>query len=883
MGGLLSSPIVLGASLLAVVVLYLALSGSSASSPGNKQQKKDGQEPASFLMYCRFVYANFIKPLHTPSSAGATSGQQQALENFYQTQVLPYHHQRPHHGSTHAGDDDETYQRLVLTLCEQASVYDATRRRLLRGREDMLGLLAAQVGLKMASKDHKPIWVDIGGGTGYNIEAMAAFLDVERHFEHVYLVDLSPSLCEVARQRFARLGWKNVSVFCQDAREFRVPGQDAKADLITMSYSLSMIPGTPLPIPFNLYGRADGWADYYSVVDSLSSLLRNDGTIGVCDFYVQNIVDLATRNYTGGISNRHVNWLGRVFWRAWFDVDRVNLEAARRDYLEYRFGTVISASERNYLLGGIPYYIFIGCQKDLTLNDSDAIARLDATLTESPYLSPTHHRSELSRAVQRTIPEVRSKAYESAIVNLSSNLPLPSFFYQHHHWRICYNELLAKHTQFNKEYIYAFTWEDPRVDHRLLNITSDDVILAITSAGDNILDYLSGPHTPRRIHAVDLNPNQNHLLELKVASFTALSHSDHWKIFGEGKHPGFRDLLISKLSPHLSSQAFQFWLDHASVFTSSSHGLYETGGSRHALKLVRYLFSIFGLTDEVKKMCAAQTLEEQRALWPRIRRVLLSKPLNWAIVGTEWFAWKAAGVPAAQRNMILTDYMEREKLEGGLKGAKERGVGGQAVWEYVVNTLDPVVRETLLGDDNYFYLLCLTGQFSKRCHPTYLTQKAHTKLSTPGAFDGLRIHTDEIQEVISRITPGTLTIAVVMDSMDWFDPSSQAAATQATAFNHALKLGGRILLRSASIEPWYISVFQKCGFTTRRVGARFPGACIDRVNMYASTWICTKSSELARQEPSTKPALPTTPANAAKLERSVSTTSSSSVCEDLEI
>ncbi|KAF3482003.1 uncharacterized protein GIQ15_04762 [Arthroderma uncinatum] len=856
MGGLLTSPIVLGASLLAVVVLYIAFTGTAT-----KQQ--DGQETASFNAYCRFVYANFIKPFHTPSSAGSSSGQQQALENFYQTQVLPYQ-RRPDHG-TRDGDSDAGYKKVLLTLCEQASVYDATRRRLLRGREDMLGLLAAQLRLKMASKDHKPVWVDIGGGTGYNIEAMAAFLNVEKYFDHVYLVDLSPSLCEVARQRFARLGWKNVSVFCQDAREFRVPGQDAKADLITMSYSLSMIP------------------DYYSVVDSLSSLLSFDGTIGVCDFYVQNIVDLATRNYTGGISNRHVNWLGRVFWRAWFDVDRVNLEAARRDYLEYRFGTVISASERNYLLGGIPYYIFIGCQKDLTLNDNDAIARLDATLTESPYLSPTHHRSEISKAVQRTIPEVRSKAYESAIVNLSSNLPLPSFFYQHHHWRICYNEFLTKHTQFNKEYIYAFTWEDPRVDHRLLNITSDDVILAITSAGDNILDYLTGPQTPRRIHAVDLNPNQNHLLELKVASFTALSHRDFWKIFGEGKHAGFRDLLISHLSPHLSSQAFQFWLDHASVFTSSRHGLYETGGSRHALKLVRYLFSLFGLTADVKKMCNSQTLEEQRAIWPRIRRVLLSKPLNWAIVGTEWFAWKAAGVPANQRNMILTDYMDREKLDGGLKGAKEKGVGGQAVWEYVVNTLDPVVKETLLGDDNYFYLLCLSGQFSKRCHPTYLTQKAHTKLSTPGAFDGLRIHTDEIQEVISRITPGTLTIAVVMDSMDWFDPSSQAAATQATAFNHALKKGGRILLRSASIEPWYIAVFEQCGFSTRRVGARFPGACIDRVNMYASTWICTKTQELSRDAKSPVPLSIGDGVSTAKLERSVSSTSSSSVCEDLEI
>lgn len=141
--------------------------------------------------------------------------------------------------------------------------------------------------------------------------------------------------------------------------------------------------------------------------------------------------------------------------------------------------------------------------------------------------------------------------------------------------------------------------------------------------------------------------------------------------------------------------------------------------------------------------------------------------------------------------------------------------------------------------------------------------------------------------------------------MDWFDPSSQAAATQATAFNHALKTGGRILLRSASVEPWYIAVFEKCGFTTKRVGARFPGTCIDRyvssfvslltlrlglflanvtsVNMYASTWICTKTTELAREPSKQITGRSDAKSTATKLERSVSSTSSSSVCEDLEI
>lgn len=81
----------------------------------------------------------------------------------------------------------------------------------------------------------------------YNIEAMGAFLPVDKFFKHVYLVDLSPSLCEVARKRFERLGWNNVTVLCQDARSFHLPEKDNAsshgADLITMSYSLSMIPG----------------------------------------------------------------------------------------------------------------------------------------------------------------------------------------------------------------------------------------------------------------------------------------------------------------------------------------------------------------------------------------------------------------------------------------------------------------------------------------------------------------------------------------------------------------------------------------------------------------------------------------------------------------
>ena len=252
-----------------------------------------------------------------------------------------------------------------------------------------------------------------------------------------------------------------------------------------------------------------------------------------------------------------------------------------QDYLEYRFGTLKSVDERNYILGlgiCIPYYIFLGVAKEIPLcknkgADAKYLESLDAASTESPYLSPRHHQLDVSTPVANAM---RSKAYQSAIINLSSNLPLPSTFYQNDQWRIYYEEHLQKHTQFKNNFIYGFTWEDSRVDQRLLKINSEDIVMCLTSAGDNLLDYLVSAN-PRRIHAVDLNPNQNHLLELKVAAFKTLPYLDFWKMFGEGRHPDFRSLLVAQMSVHMTSQAFQFWLNNIRVFTASG-GLYEAGG-----------------------------------------------------------------------------------------------------------------------------------------------------------------------------------------------------------------------------------------------------------------------------------------------------------------
>lgn len=388
---------------------------------------------------------------------------------------------------------------------------------------------------------------------------------------------------------------------------------------------------------------------------------------------------------------------------------------------------------------------------------------------------------------------------------------------------------------------------------RLLKPTTNDVVLAIGSAGDNILAFCL--ENCRRVHAVDLNPSQNHLLELKVAAFTALGYQDVWKLFGEGKHADFHNILIQKLSPHLSSEAFQFWLHNgSSIFASpSSKGLYFSGGSGNALTIAVWLFRVLGMSEDVKKLCSAQTLNEQREIWQRsIKTVLHSKILTWAILGNEKWLWKALGVPPAQRNVIEVDFKKQSdydelKTSTPPKAAEEKDAAaeymafheepsdealksssGNAIYEYVLNTFEPVINSTLLSTSNHYYLLTLLGHYTPQSHPTYLSPKSHVKLSKPNAFNGLRIHTDEISEVIARMRPGTLTIVVVMDSMDWFPPEGTQALRQIRALNHALKVKGRVLLRSAGLEPWYISVFEECGFAVKRVAVRVPGACIDR-------------------------------------------------------
>ncbi|KAJ5885557.1 3-amino-3-carboxypropyl transferase [Penicillium taxi] len=350
-----------------------------------------------------------------------------------------------------------------------------------------------------------------------------------------------------------------------------------------------------------------------------------------------------------------------------------------------------------------------------------------------------------------------------------------------------------------------------------LKLSADGVVLATTSAGDNILSYVL--RSTAKIHAVDLNPSQNHLLELKMASYTALPYEDFWMLFGEGKHLNFRTLLLTKLSPHLSSRAFQYWLDRCHIFsTSNRYGLYDTGGSRHGIRAFRWISYLFGFHGVIRHFLEDKALDEQRHNWhQKIKPALLSNLVCRLIVSQDKFLWSALGVPKHQLTMIENDYVESQPVGGPTKADRKTR-----------------------SFSNPDYHIRMAGTFNHRCYPEYLSHEAHANLSQLGVLDGIQIHADEIDEVLSHMDSNRLTVAILMDSMDWFDPNGVAAVTQITKLNRILKMGGRVLLRSSALRPWYIDIFEAYGFSSKCMGSRTDGAYIDRVNMYASCWLYTK-------------------------------------------
>ena len=229
---------------------------------------------------------------------------------------------KPVRGDSHA-------ERMESFYGDQAEGYDDFRKRLLKGREELWQQLP---------KDEGCIWVDLGGGTGANIEN---FGDSISKPEKIYVIDLSTSLLKIASDRFAKKGWTNVETVEADATTYCPP--QGYADVVTFSYSLTMIP------------------NWFAAIENAYKILKPGGHIGVVDFYISH-------KWPAESLKRH-RWFTRTIWPPWFATDNVFPSPDHLPFLRHHFDQVALEENANRLpyvpLIKAPYYVFVG-QKPVT-------------------------------------------------------------------------------------------------------------------------------------------------------------------------------------------------------------------------------------------------------------------------------------------------------------------------------------------------------------------------------------------------------------------------------------------------------------------------------------------------------------------------------------
>ncbi|KAG1786486.1 uncharacterized protein HD556DRAFT_1248265 [Suillus plorans] len=256
---------------------------------------------------------------------------------------------------------------------------------------------------------------------------------------------------------------------------------------------------------------------------------------------------------------------------------------------------------------------------------------------------------------------------------------------------------------------------------KYLDLGPEDSMLVITSAGGNALHYAIAAHA-KRIHCVDMNHCQGHLLELKLAAVQTLEYEDFFSMFGNGHHPKFHALLDSKIAPLLSSIAYQFWHINDDAF---SKAFYLKGYSGWALWLARIVFSIAGVSKDVEALCNAGSMAQQEQIWREKLRPALLNPIVIALLKSAIFCWNALGVPLNQRRMV--------SVEGSM-------------YEFIRDARNPLPSTYSFKDGAYFYPLTLLGHYTPFSCPEYLTCSGFEalKANSGKATDAFRLHTDSI-------------------------------------------------------------------------------------------------------------------------------------------
>lgn len=289
---------------------------------------------------------------------------------------------------------------------------------------------------------------------------------------------------------------------------------------------------------------------------------------------------------------------------------------------------------------------------------------------------------------------------------------------------------------------FANVWEDTDVDLSALAPVPGEHLICVTSGGCTALALLAKGAT---VSAIDSNPAQNALLELKLGAARALDYNA-WKCFLGVDACGNRLHAYGRVRAYLAEQAQAFWRSHLPLI---ANGVVDQGNMERHLAVARHLYHwLVHPRSRCQRWFELPDLEAQRRFYEEVwdtrrRRAFLALLLNPKLY--RWSSHTAAQYLNYDRKTIGTALLSR--LERAFTAIRT--------------------------DNNYFLSRLLLGRFLSRSDgaPYYLRSEAHAALRDAPAR--LTLHCDDLIRFLEHQPPQSVHGFALSNVVDWLSETEQ--------------------------------------------------------------------------------------------------------------
>lgn len=281
-----------------------------------------------------------------------------------------------------------------------------------------------------------------------------------------------------------------------------------------------------------------------------------------------------------------------------------------------------------------------------------------------------------------------------------------------------------KHQVELHKLIYTVNWEDPESDHKALKIRPGDTVMTITSGACNTLGFLA--FDPQVIHAIDINPSQAYLLELKIAAMQLLEYPEFIQFLGLASSSD-RLRAYGRLRDFLSPEAARFWDEHRTIIRD---GFLFRGRYEYFVNIVGKLISLIMGKSRIEGLFEERDLEQQRVYYDRYMDIYRARLVFYLFYNKHVLA----------RMGLKADYFRFDD-------------GSHSFAESFYNKFRKVAYDIPI-QGNYFLHVYLRGKYRSLTEvPDYLREDHFEVIR--GRLDRIRIHTADAKVWLASMPANT--------------------------------------------------------------------------------------------------------------------------------